>query len=262
MISSARAWVVVLFAALLHGCATLVPTPPAPEANVTISQSQAEQAWARVLDRFVDNRGRVDFAGLARTPQDLHTIVRYVARTPIDSVLAGQPRLAYFINAYNALSMFNVISLGIPASNQSLFARYNFFIARTFEIGGTQMSLYDFENKIIRAIGEPRIHWALNCSAVSCPTLPRVPFSAANLDAELDREAKSFFNDTKHLRVDHTTKEIWLSEIFKLFPEDFVPKHAKSFTEYASRYTSAPLPQGYAERIIPYDWTIANQSLK
>jgi hypothetical protein len=259
MRSMTRRLLGVVLALALHGCATFVPPPARTAAAPQQPAPHADQAWARVLEQFVDAQGRVDFAGLRAAPADLHTMVRHVAATPVESLAPGPMRLAHVINSYNALSMFNVIELGIPASNQSLWSRAQFFITRTFDVGGKRLSLYDFENKVIRPMGEPRIHWALNCSAVSCPTLPRTPFSAGPLDAQLEREARLFFSDSKHVRVDHDQRVIWLSEIFSFFPEDFVPLHAPSFAAYASRYTPAPLPSDYVTRFIPYDWTIARQ---
>ncbi len=239
---------------LLAGCATVGP-PPNVAARAQNPQA-ALQSWASVLSRFVNARGEVDFEALAKDRGELDRYVRFIAETPFDAFTAGHARLAHFINSYNALSMYNVLDLGIPESNASTFAKARFFILRKFQIAGTPMSLYAYENEVIRKQNEPRIHWALNCSARSCPELPQKPFTAANLDAELTAEAKKFFADARNLRVDHDKKEIWLSEIFKLFPEDFIPAFS-SFTVYAQRYVAQPLPTDYSERFTPYDWTIA-----
>lgn len=244
---------------LLSACSTLVPIPAATTGDATqITAAEAQSAWARVLKTYVNERGEVDFTALSGDRKDLDRYVSFVATTPAKNFTEGAPRLAHYINSYNALSMYNVIDLGIPKTNASLASRYTFFIARKFTVGGETMSLYDYENKVIRALGEPRIHWALNCSAVSCPVLPREPFVAETLDAQLESEARKFFADLRNARADANTREVWLTEIFSLFPEDFVPKHAPSFTHYANRYRDTPLPTDFRIRITPYDWTIAN----
>ena len=102
-----------LLAALLSACTTVAPPPAAPVA----SADEAVRAWATVLERFVDERGAVDFTTLARDRGDLDRYLRYLAETPLESVPDGSPRLAHLINAYNALSMFNVISSGIPQTH-------------------------------------------------------------------------------------------------------------------------------------------------
>jgi Protein of unknown function, DUF547 len=247
-----------LMVALLSACSSLVVLPGAEPDALALSKPQAQAAWARVLSQYVNERGLVDFAGLAKAPQDLYAVVRYVATTKVELLATPSERLAHHINAYNALSMFNVIDLGLPASNTSLASRYRFFIGRKHQIGGQTQSLYDYENLVIRKLGEPRIHWALNCSALSCPVLPRQPFTAAMLDAELERESRAFFANPQNLRVDHNTRTVFLSEILNFFPEDFVPAAAPNLIAYVKRYSPMPLDESYRVDFIPYDWTIAH----
>jgi hypothetical protein len=242
---------------LLAGCATRVPVPavpaPAPQA--------AHAAWARVLVSHVDARGEVDFEALARDRGDLDLVLSHVAHTPLTSLPEGPVRLAHMINAYNALSIYNVIDSGIPYSHAG-WAKLRFFVLREFDVGGQPMSLYAFENEVIRphtrAIGDPRVHFALNCSALSCPVLPREPFDAATLDAQLERETRAFFARPDVMRVDAAQRTVWLSELLAFYPEDFVPHPAPSLLVYANRYAPQPAPADYALRFIPYDWTIAN----
>ena len=239
--------------ALLTACSTLVPAPAAPPSTA----QAARAAWARVLLRFVDRQGEVDFAALSRDRSDIDRYVRYVADTPLESLPDANEKLAHMINAYNALSMFNVIESGIPDTHAG-FNKLSFFIHRKLVIGGRAMSLYSFENDLIRPLGDPRIHFALNCSALSCPVLPRLPFTAAALDAELERESTAFFARPQNFRIDAANRSVWLSEILKFYTEDFVPVPARSLIEYANRYAPQPAPPEYTVRFTPYDWTIAN----
>ena len=252
------ATLVVALALATAACTTLVPPPAAP----SVTADEADRSWAAVLARFVDDRGEVDFAALARDRADLDRVVRYIAETPPESPPEGPARLAHFINSYNALSMFNVVDSGIPKTHAG-WNKVGFFVLRRLTVGGRAMSLRGFENDLIRpyarARGDPRIHFALNCSAVSCPVLPRVPFTAANLDAELERETRAFFARSTNFRVDAATRTVWLSEILDFYPEDFVPMSASSLLAYANRYAPEPAPPGFKVRFTPYDWTIANR---
>jgi Protein of unknown function, DUF547 len=249
----------VLTLAVLAGCATRVPAPRVaqPAENADLAQA----AWARVLASQVNERGEVDFQSLSRDRIDLDRYVRFVADTPLDSFAEGQPRLAHMINAYNALSMFNVIESGIPKTHSGL-SKVTFFVLRKLDVAGQALSLYAFENDIIRPLGrklaDPRLHFALNCSALSCPMLPRVPFSAAGLDAELERETRAFFARPENFRIDHDARTVWLSELLNFYPEDFVPLAAPSLLVYANRYAPTPAPLDYVVRFTPYDWTVAN----
>jgi hypothetical protein len=251
--------VLMLMLITLAGCATRVAMPSAPQATATAPAAQA--AWARVLARFVNERGEVDFAALSHERGDLDTYVRFVADTPLERLGHGDEKLAHLINAYNALSMFNVIDSGIPATHAGL-NKLSFFVNRRLRVGGEERSLYSFENDVIRpftrAIGEPRVHFALNCSALACPVLPRTPFTAAALQAQLAGESRAFFARSENFRVDHAARTVWLSEILKFYAPDFVPTHGRNLIEYANRHVTMAAPLDYSVRFTPYDWTLAN----
>ncbi|MDQ2780200.1 MAG: DUF547 domain-containing protein, partial [Pseudomonadota bacterium] len=246
----------------LCGCSTLVPVPAGvPVAADEAGATAAQAAWARVLQRFVNDRGEVDFQALSTDRGDLELMLRYIAETPIQSLPAGPVRTAHEINAYNALSMFNIVDSGIPEAHVGLH-KLRFFVLRRFNIGGRPMSLYGFENDVIRPEArlrnDPRIHFALNCSARSCPALPRTPFTADRLNAQLDRETRAFFADPRNFRIDSGARTVWLSELLEFYPEDFVPDAAGSLLAYANRYAPEPAPPEYAVMFTPYDWTVAN----
>jgi hypothetical protein len=236
-----RARAAALAAAMLTGCVT-VPTPQAPAST----PSEAISAYARVLERFVDERGAVDFAGLARDRRDLDRYVAWVSAKPPAS-------LADHINAYNALAMYNVIDAGIPETHAG-FAKIGFFMLRRVTVGGEAISLRDYENRVIRPFGDPRVHFALNCMARACPQLPRTPFRAEALDAELDRETRRFMAEARNVRVDAARRVVFLSEIFAFYPEDFPP-----LLPYVNRYRAERLPEDYRVEFIPYDWTVNRQ---
>lgn len=247
-------WIAV-FTAALSACASLVPSPrvaapPTPEA--------AAAAWGRVLERFVDDEGRVDFAALRADRADLDRYVAFIAALPPEALPAGPDRLAHYINSYNALSMYNVLESGIPRTHAGL-RKIRFFVLREHVIGGRRWSLYAFENEVIRPLGEPRVHFVLNCSAVSCPRLPRRPFRGDELETQFERETRRFFAEARNFRVDQEGRTVWLSEIQRFYAEDFVPGHAPSLIAYANRYAPEPAPLDYRVRFTPYDWTIANR---
>jgi hypothetical protein len=255
---------ILLFSAALSACSTLVRPPAiaAPTASV------AHAAWARVLQEFVNDQGEVDFAALSGKRSDLDAYVSFVAEADPQRMTEGagqDERLAHMINAYNALSMFNVIESGIPITHAG-WNKVQFFVLRDLTIAGGKMSLYKFENDVIRPYtrsrADPRVHFALNCSAVSCPILPRVPFTGAELDRQLEKETRAFFAVPENFRIDSATRTVWLSEILKFYPEDFVPVPAPNLVAYA--LTFAPpmaVPEdiaSYAVRFTPYNWTVAN----
>jgi uncharacterized protein DUF547 len=227
-----------------------------------MSPDAAYQTWARVLDRYVDARGRVDFAGLAADSGDLRRFVEWIGtvgpRNRPELLPTRADVLAYHLNAYNALAMRGVIDEGIPGA-LGFLERVRFFYLKKFAVGGDNVSLYDYENKVIRPLGDERVHFALNCMSLGCPRLPRSPFLPETLERDLDREARQFLGESRNLRVDTAARKVYLSEIFKFYEEDFLKK-APSLTAYVDRYRAPPVPADFRVEFIPYDWTVNRQA--
>lgn len=255
MITIKTHWLAILLL-LLNGCATLVP---APESASILNGNAPLAAYARVLQRYVNERGEVDFSALQQHRDDLDNYIAYVAQLPARSISNANERLAHYINSYNALSIYNVLESGIPKTHAGL-AKVRFFYLRKLLIGGKPLSLYEYENDVIRMFQEPRVHFALNCSALSCPALPRTPFSAADLNQELDRETRHFFSEQRNLRIDHPRKKVYVSELLDFYTDDFTPQQAPTLIAYINRYAPEKIPGDYTVEFIPYDWTIANAS--
>ena len=238
-----------------------IAAPMSAVGEPTSAAQAAVAGWARVLDRFVNERGEVDFEALLRDRGDLDAYVRYVAETKLETLRDGPERLAHMINAYNALSMSNVLGRGIPATHAG-WNKLAFFVLNRVQVGGRRISLLALENDVIRpyarSLNEPRIHFALNCMARSCPVLPRAPFTAHALDAQLERETRAFFARPENFRVDAASGTLWVSELLDRYAEDFVPHAAASLLEYANRYAGQPAPPTFKVRFTPYDWTIVN----
>ena len=252
-----QVWTAFLASLLFAGCASV----PRPAVTATAPTPPPYEAWARVLEKHVDDQGRVNFAGVARDRADLDRFVAYVYDNGPNNRRELFPTplhvLAFHINAYNALAMHKVIATGIPETNAGL-RKVGFFYLGKVQVGGEPISLYDYENKVIRTLGDPRIHVALNCMSVSCPHLPREVFTAEKLEMQLDREAKKFFNEARNVQVDDAAKKFSVSEILDFYTQDFLAK-APSLVAYVNRYRDVKVPEDYAVGFIAYDWTINRQ---
>jgi len=225
----------------------------------------AMAAWSRTLQTYVDEQGRTDFRALASDRADLQQFVNFVAVTSPAShpqlFVTDEAVLAYHINAYNALAMYGVVSEGLPRDFDGFFKRLRFFKFRTVVIGGRETSLQDFENDVIRPLGDSRVHFALNCMVKDCPRLPRQPFQSQNIEQQLTAATEEFFSKQKHIRIDANKHILYLSKILDFYIKDFVPSgKQQDLIDYVNRYAKMVVPAGYRVKFIEYDWTINQQS--
>lgn len=255
-----RAMLLALAAVVLAGCYG-VPTPT----RAVMPDQQPEDAaghWAAVLETHVDEMGRIDFVGLAAAPAALERYVAYVAAVSPenrpDLFATRDHAMAYYINVYNALAMYNVIRQDFPYSlgGPELL---RFFVHPHFQVGGRSINLLALEREVIvGGFADPRLHFALNCMVRDCPILPQQPFAAADLDAVLDRETRRFATDERTVRVDPATRTVTLNEIFGFYEDEFVAD-AGSLIAYLNRYRTDPIPADYAVVFRPYDWRVNYQ---
>ncbi|MBK8705831.1 MAG: DUF547 domain-containing protein [Saprospiraceae bacterium] len=106
--------------------------------------------------------------------------------------------MAFWINVYN------VFTIKLIADNYPLKSIMNLDGGKTWDverikIGGELYSLNQIENEIIRPqFKDPRIHFALNCAAKSCPPLYDKAYLPSQLDQQLDERTRSFVNSTNN----------------------------------------------------------------
>ena len=257
-------WIFVL-GFFLSGCVTVFQPPSLQNAeDQPISGKSAQEAWAQVLMQSVDSQGRVAFKDISENPASLYRMVAYISQTSPEKYPGRftnpEDRMAYYLNSYNALAMYGVISYKFPSDFYSFSDRAKFFAFTHFTVGGQEISLYDYENEVIRPLGDPRVHFALNCMVKACPRLPQTPFRAEDLDSTLNALTLEFVNHPRHVQVVESAHRVRLSEIFSLYEDDFVnPKIASSLIEYINRYRTSPIDETFAVEFIPYDWTVNYQ---
>lgn len=219
--------------------------------------------WALVLANYVDAQGRVDFRGLAGNPAPLDRVVADIAGRAPNNDPASFPNradaLAFHLNAYNALAMAQVLRFDIP-DRLSMLGRLNFFKLTQVTVGGMKLSLYDYEKDVIRAFGDERVHFALNCMSVSCPRLPRQAFAGATLDRQLAAAADEFLNEPRNVRADDPGRVLHLTAIFDFYTADFLAR-SPTLIAYVNRYRHEPIPDDYRVEFLTYDWTINTQPI-
>jgi hypothetical protein len=183
-------------------------------------------AYAKLLEvhtRSVDDTAgtRVDYAALGRDPAWAAFLATLAAATPPGDAASRDERLAFWINAYNALAIDVVVKHQPIASIRDAGSLLQPVWKRPAgTVGGRVVTLDEIEHAILRPMGEPRIHVAIVCASTSCPSLAREPFEAEGLDAQLDAAARRFVADRrKGVRIEGDG--VRLSSIFDWFEGDF-----------------------------------------
>jgi hypothetical protein len=181
--------------------------------------------WQTVLTEVATNDGLVRYDALQSNSNGARdALFHYVgminqaspANRP-DLFPTGADKLAYYINAYNALCMYGVLQKGLP-SNVLLSGLY---ITAKFPVGGASTTLDALEKQHVRTSGDPRIHFALNCMSKSCPPLRKEPYEGGRLDEQLADQGRRYLGDPRGVQKVSDTK-VRLSEIFtKFYPVDF-----------------------------------------
>ncbi|MFO1283316.1 MAG: DUF547 domain-containing protein [Burkholderiales bacterium] len=198
--------------------------------------------------------GVVDYPGFQES-REFKAYVEELAKPVAFASKADE--LAFNINAYNALAIQGILD-GLSPS--SFIGRARYFKIQEWSLAGRRITLYDLEHKVLRPMGEPRIHFAIICASRSCPFLRSEAYSAAKLDRQLDEQARQFVNDPFRNRFDKTAKVAQLSEIFKWFDEDF--RGAGSVQRTIAKFVADPdvakglAQDGYKVEWIDYDWNL------
>ena len=202
--------------------------------NPNLVAAGARMVWARrVRPPVPTGSGRIDHRPFIPILDDL---VRGGIRTLRDNAgaldeyrnalssvspdtLAPGEALAFWVNLYNAGALL-AAERAIADGASSVLRVPGAFSKRDLVVDGEAVSLDDIEHGKIRRFGDPRIHGALVCGSVSCPTLRGKPFTGDHIDRQLDHQMRAFVA-TGGARVDRTRNVVELSSIFLWYGRDY-----------------------------------------
>ena len=246
--------VIGLLFLIATGCTT-VPTSFTPSNPIPPNQFSHE-AWQNLLRTHVRD-GVVDYPAI----QGQGYLTSYLAL--LDRVnptqWAAHDRLAFWINAYNAFAIKGILDHSSPGT---LFGRYQYFIAREYQVGGQTVNLYSLEREILIAqFHEPRMHFAIVCALASCPKLQSWAYEGRLLNQQLDRVTSEFVNDPSRNQFNRSKKVAILSMIFKWFAKDFEARSGSVLNFVGEYVQDTSLKQDlsaadYTVEFLDYDWSL------
>ncbi|MDF1666544.1 MAG: DUF547 domain-containing protein [Planctomycetota bacterium] len=212
--------------------------------------------------------------------EDLARESAWLRSVDVKNITSETCARAFWINIYNALIIHGVFALNIK---KSVSEAPSFFKRVSYLIGGQPFSLDVIEHGILRQnrghplrFGlpqlwpwdsrrrfvlplDPRIHFALNCGAFSCP--PIRDYDAEKLDGQLNLASESFISQNLSLVPDK--KEIRLSRLFLWYARDFGtswPARLRwmlPFTKDEAIKSVLKKAESWKRRFDDYDWSLA-----
>jgi hypothetical protein len=236
-------WAIVILIGSVVGVTGIVTVKALGLRSVAVRAEPFEQPaegfdyawWNEALGRWVQPGG-VKYDAVRAEAGELRRFIATLGtmgpRATPERFTTEPQRLAYYINAYNALVLFAVVDNWPIDSVHDVRgwldprAGFGFFYGLRFPLDGRSINLYDLENEVIRGFIDARIHAAINCASKSCPALMPYAFVPARLDDQLDAVTRDFCSNSPHVRVDDEAEEIQLSAIFEWYQTDF-EEHAR-----------------------------------
>lgn len=232
--------------------------------------------WDAVLQTHVNDQGRVDYAGISKDER-FGKYIEQLKATNASALPGNDDRLAFWINAYNALTIRAVLDT-LP-KDEKAWSEYkiidqkvggkSLWKGRTFDVGGEHRTLDEIEHEILRkrdGLRDPRIHVALVCAARGCPKLWNRAYWGDSVQIQLVDAMGRFANDPRQLDWDAARGVVKASKILEWYGTDFTDAkfwpHADSIGKFMADYVAdkdlAVLLSAYTGEFMfnEYDWRL------
>ncbi len=221
----------------------------------------SHKQWDKVLKEYTAKKDRQVYVNYRALKNEINELNSYLAQ--LEAVKRGEfkrfnekQKLAFWINAYNAYTV-KIILKNYPLKSIREISS-GFFSSGPWKLDfitllGKKMSLDSIEHDTIRKkFDEPRIHFAVNCASMGCPSLLPEAFIASKLDSQLDSAALNFLENKSKNYLENKT--LYVSKIFKWYGDDFNKKHG-NFIKYIVKTLNLPKKR-YDIEFNSYDWKL------
>ncbi len=212
------------------------------------SQNFDYKNYDMFLQKYVSKKGNVSYDKIKSNKSDLEEVIAQFEKTQPSDKWSKNEKIAYYINAYNVYTLKVVIDNYPTKSIKDISGAWDKKIVPN---GSARISLGDLENKILRKMDEPRIHFAINCASFSCPNLINDAFLPQTLDKQMETATKAFINDKTKNSI--SEKEIKISEIFNWYGGDFKTKKT-TLIDYLNKYSVIKIDNKAKIKFADYNW--------
>ena len=223
-----------------------------------VSRTVDNSSYGKLLKKYVKNN-KVDYLGFKSEERVLDQYLGVLEKTVLQD-LSPLDRFAFYVNVYNAWTIKLILS-AYP-NLDSIKDLGNLFRSpwskRIVTIDEGIFTLDEIEHEILRPLfNDPRVHFALSCTAKSCPPLKSEPFEGNIIDRQLDEATSSFLNDQNSNYLEG--RILWVNRIFKWYPEDFGGDIIGFFLKHAAGDFRNRLIEEKGRikiKYLAYDWSL------
>ena len=210
--------------------------------------------WDKLLKKHVTNKGKVNYEGLKKDKTLLDAYLKKLQTNEPQESWSANAAKAYWINAYNAFTIKLVLNkYPIESITKIMDKPWDY---KFIKIGKSTYSLNDIEHTILRKkYKDARIHFGVNCAAVSCPKIHNTAFTETNIDAELTKLAKAFINNKTKNQL--SSGAVKISKIFEWYAEDFVSTNT-TVVDYLNKYADIKIKPTAKVSYMEYNWALNN----
>jgi len=214
-----------------------------------ISISSNHQLLDSLLQKHVSDAGKVNYKALKADKDSLDAYCQMLAGNPVQENWSREEKMAYWINAYNAFTLKLIVD-NYPTKSILNFDGGKTWGVRRIKLGDKKYSLNNIENDVLRPqFKDPRIHFAINCAAKSCPPLWNHAYTAENLETTLEARTRGFINNSKFNTLTATRAEV--SKIFDWYSTDF-----GDLKKFLNKYSSVKLKSTSTVIFNEYNWDL------
>jgi hypothetical protein len=217
-------------------------------AGATVDHSTLD----RLLNEYVHDE-RVDYAALkAADLSDLQAYLDLLAFVD-PAKLDHDEQLAFYINLYNATTIFAIAGRYTPAYSPAE-QDGKLFKEPLVRLKSGTISPNQLRDHVIRPIfKDPRVHAAMVNGAISSPPILCRAYHGTDVNRLLDESMKMFITDRLRNPIDEQKHELKVSRIFDWFADDFGGRDA--IAGYVAGYAGRDYAS-YKVSFEEYSWTL------
>ncbi len=216
------------------------------------SEYEFFQKADQFFQEYVDKKGKVAYQRLHQNPEPLKQLTAKIENPKYQS-LEGQSLKAFYINAYNLLTIQQVVNhypISSPKDVDGFFKRIE------HQVAGKTLTLNELEKKtLFEKFPDPRLHFGLVCAAKGCPPLRPHAYHPSHLGQQLEQQTQRALMDKEFIRTREGKRLARISKIFQWYKDDFL-KEASSLLDYINDHRPKKLPADTKMRYYSYDWSL------